>query len=391
MLAIAGGSVFLAPITIGGQEFKVVIDTGSSDPWLATKDFACYDPYTFEQVEEAACYFGPLYDPSLSPNYRTYPQRTLNLSYADGETLNGHMGFDSFNMAGITVEEQEFGLVDYAAWFGDGVSTGLVGFAYRTLTSMYIGDDPKKAVPGRAVNYDTLFDSMWRDNLTDPVFSMALARDPELTGNGGLMSLGGIPDIPIGPTWISVPIVPVRINAATGELEYQFYTILVDGWAVSKDPSAQFATIPNAKLNPRRTPLKGPTDPKNPNSTSVNAIVDSGTTLVYVSEELAQEVTEAFEPPGAKNEDTHWFEVACDSRPPDFGVSINGKIFLVNPEDMIMRTGADTCISGVQGTPHGGLWILGDVWMKAVLCVFDVGAGWMRFAGRQYYGLTWNG
>lgn len=389
MLAIAGGSVFLSPITIGGQEFNVVIDTGSSDPWLATKDFECYDPVTDEQIEEAACYFGPLYDPSLSPNYRVYPQRTLNLSYADGETLNGHMGFDTFTMGGITVDDQEFGRVDYAAWYGDGVSSGLVGFAYRTLTSMYIGDDPKTAVAGKAVNYDTLFDSMWRNNLTDPVFSMALTRDPMLTGNGGLMALGGIPDIPIGPTWISVPLIPVRLNTATGELEYQFYTILVDGWALSKDFSAQYATIPNARLNPRKTPLKGPSDPKNANSTAVNAIVDSGTTLVYVSDDLASQTTQLFDPPGSKNEDTGLFEVPCDSVPPDFGVSVAGKIFLVNPDDMIMRTGADTCISGVQGN-HGGLWILGDVWMKSVLCVFDVGANWMRFAGRQYYGLTWN-
>jgi hypothetical protein len=27
--------------------------------------------------------------------------------------------------------------------------------------------------------------------------------------------------------------------------------------------------------------------------------------------------------------------------------------------------------------------------MKAVLCVFDIGASRMGFAGRQYYDLTW--
>lgn len=389
MLAIAGGTVFLSPITIGGQEFKVVIDTGSSDPWLATKNFDCYDYQIHEPTEEQFCYFGPLYDPSLSQNYRPYPQRNLNLSYASGEVLNGHMAFDSFKMAGITVDEQEFGMVDYAAWNGDGISSGLVGFAYRTLTSMYIGDDPSKAKPGTAVNYDTLFDSMWRDNLIDPVFSMALARDPMLTGEGGLMALGGIPDIPIGPTWISVPIIPVELNTVTGELEYQFYTILVDGWALSTDAGAQFDTIPNAKLNTRKTPLKGPRDPKNANSTAVNAIVDSGTTLIYVSDDLAGQTARAFDPPGWKNDDSGFFEVDCNSKPPDFGVSINGKIFLVNPADMILPSGPDVCISGVQGN-RGGLWILGDVWMKAVLCVFDVGGGWMRFAGRQWYGLTWN-
>lgn len=146
MMAIAGGSVFLAPVTIGGQQFYVVIDTGSSDPWIADKDFTCIDPTTNLEVEEQYCYFGPLYDKTTSPTFEPLPDRSLNLSYADGETLNGLMGRDAFTMGGITFDAQEFGMVDYAAWYGDGVSSGLIGFAYRTLTSMYSGEDPKNAV-----------------------------------------------------------------------------------------------------------------------------------------------------------------------------------------------------------------------------------------------------
>jgi hypothetical protein len=58
---------------------------------------------------------------------------------------------------------------------------------------------------------------------------------------------------------------------------------------------------------------------------------------------------------------------------------------------MKLQSSATQCISSVQGNHGpGGLWILGDAWMKSVLCVFDVGAGMMGFAGRQYYGLSWN-
>lgn len=112
MLAISGGSVFLAPVTIGGQQFRVVIDTGSSDPWLATTNFQCVDPTNNEYIEEQYCYFGPLYDPTASETYVDYPDRSMNLSYADGETLNGLMGRDAISMAGITVPDQEFGMVD---------------------------------------------------------------------------------------------------------------------------------------------------------------------------------------------------------------------------------------------------------------------------------------
>lgn len=379
-------------MTVGGQDFKVVIDTGSSDPWLAVTDFQCVDPkYPHEFLEQGECYFGPLYDSTESSTYEDYPDRSMNLSYAGGETLNGLMGRENFTMAGITVPSQEFGMVNYAAWYGDGVSSGLIGFAYRTLTSMYVGENPKAAVGGRALKYNPFFDNIYRSNTTDPVFSMALTRDTVLYAGGGLMGLGGIPDIPFAPSWITVPILPVGIDGTTNENVYQFYSVTVDGFSISSDQSAMFASVDEARQNPRKTALRGPVskDPTNPNSTTAVAIVDSGTTLVYISDELAAEVTAAFTPPGFLNEDTGRFEVACNAIPPLFGVSIGGKIFNTNPDDMVLQYDVDLCISGVQGN-GGGLWILGDVWMKSVLCVFDVGAGIMGFAGRMNYGLSWD-
>lgn len=391
MLAIAGGSVFLAPVTIGGQQFYVVIDTGSSDPWLVDSDFTCISAVDFTQIDEGDCYFGALYDKTRSTTYETFPDRSLNLSYADGETLNGLMGREAFTMGGVTFPGQEFGMVDYALWHGDGVSSGLIGFAYRSLTSMYAGTNPKAAVPGTALKYNPFFDNLYRNNVTAPIFSMALTRDPQRTGQGGVMGLGGIPDIPYAPTWISAPILPVGINTTSGEIIYQFYTVTVDGFAISSDQGAQFASIPDARQNPRKTALRGPRDPRNRNSSSVNAIVDSGTTLVYLSDELALAVAQAFDPPGGLNETLDLYTVPCDATPPIFGASIGGKVFSVNPQDMMLQIDADTCMSGIQGN-HGpaGLWILGDVWMKAVLCVFDIGASRMGFAGRQFYDLTWN-
>lgn len=389
-MAIAGGSAFLAPVTVGGQQFHMVIDTGSSDPWLADKNFTCIDPTTYQEIEEQNCYFGPLYDKTASTTYARLPDRSLNLTYADGETLNGLMGTDAFTMGGITFSDQEFGMVDYAAWSGDGVSSGLVGFAYRTLTSMYAGENPKAAVAGKAFKYNPFFDNLYRNNITAPVFSMALTRDPNRTGQGGVLALGGIPDIPYAPTWISSPILPVGINGSSGEIVYQFYTVTVDGFSISSDQGAQFASIPDAKQNPRKTALRGPVDPKNANSSSVNAIVDSGTTLVYLSDELAEAVAKAFDPPGGLDEGSKLYTIPCGAKAPIFGASIGGKLFNVNPKDMVLQSDENTCMSSIQGNNGGPLWILGDAWMKSVLCVFDIGASRMGFAGRQYYDLTWD-
>ena len=392
MFSILGGSVFLAPVTVGGQEFKVVIDTGSSDPWLAETGFQCVDYITDEYIDEAGCQFGPLYSRTASSTYKPYPDRSMNLSYADGETLNGLMGFDAFTMGGLTVPMQEFGRVNYAAWHGDGVSSGLLGFAYQTLTSMYEGENPKLAKPGTALKYNPFFDNLYESNTTAPVFSMALTRETNYDGTGGLMGLGGYPNVPFSPSWITVPILPVGVDSANQKV-YQFYSVTVDGFSISSDQSAMFAPVAEARQNKRKTALRGPPpDPENPardpNDTSVIAIVDSGTTLVYLDDTIALAVAEAFTPPGFFNETTEMYEVPCGSTPPVFGVSIGGKVFNTNPDDMKLQYSETQCSSVVQGN-HGGLWILGDAWMKSVLCVFDVGAGNMRFAGRQYYGLSW--
>ena len=68
-------------------------------------------------------------------------------------------------------------------------------------------------------------------------------------------------------------------------------------------------------------------------------------------------------------------------------MSIEKKVFFVNALDMILPAAGGQCLSGIQPN-NGGLTILGDVWMKNVLAVFDIGAQRMRFASRSNYGLT---
>lgn len=374
MYGIDLGTVLLTPVTVGGQDFYVVVDTGSSDPWLVGTGFSCFNPYDGTAETEDECYFGPTYDPSNSSTYQPIPNQNLNLSYADGETINGLMGYESFSLGGITVPQQEFGLVNWAAWNGDGYSSGLVGFAYRTLTSAYAGTNPSADQRGHNYNYNTLFQSMYASNLTAPVFSIAMSRDPNYAG---VLALGGIPDVPISPYFVSVPIKPVGVNASSGDIVYEFYTIIIDGFAFSSTPNAQFN--PYNYPNNLKTTLSG---------NGTNSIIDSGTSLIYIPDNIASAVNNLFSPPGTYDEDTLTWEVDCDAIPPTFGVSIGQKVFYVNGGDMILQNGPSTCISGVQAN-LGGLTILGDVWMKSVLCVFDLGAEMMRFAAREFYGMSW--
>lgn len=112
----------------------VVIDTGSSDIWLAQTGFQCVSPNTGTPVSEAQCAFGPLYIPSST--LIKIPGLEFNVSYADGEKLECALGYELVNIAGLSIE-QMVGIVDTAAWYGDGQSSGLLGLGYPSIDSAH--------------------------------------------------------------------------------------------------------------------------------------------------------------------------------------------------------------------------------------------------------------
>ena len=179
--------------------------------------------------------------------------------------------------------KQKFALVDYAAWYGDGNSSGLIGFAYSTLTSAYNGSDPTQDHRGDAITYNPLFVNMYNASLISPIFSLAINRDPS---NGGLLALGGIPDVPHAPYWVSTPLLSFRVFADTQQPAYEFYTVAADGFAFSASPSTQFNVL--GTTNPLKTPVTAPT----------NVIIDSGTSLVYAPNSVAKGVRARVLAPG---------------------------------------------------------------------------------------------
>lgn len=75
----------------------------------------------------------------------------------------------------------------------------------------------------------------------------------------------------------------------------------------------------------------------------------------------------------------------CSAVAPKFGVYIGSQFFYINPLDMMLETGLAGICLGTERRAGGGLAVLGDVFLKNVLAVFDVGASEMRFATREDY------
>jgi len=242
------------------------------------------------------------------------------------------------------------------------------------LTNQYSGNNPNVDVAGMTIPYDPLLTSMFNQKLAAPLFSIALNRDVSQSEEapGGVLAVGGIPDIPHGTFWSSSNITVIGMDGTTGQPEYQFYAIDIDGWAVSANQNADF----DVKMtgNTKKTPLlSAPTQ---------DVIVDSGTSLIYAPSAVAAGVAAAFNPPAAVDRSTGLYHVACDATVPLFGIVVSSKVFYINRLDMVIDSGLGFCVMGVQDN-NGGLTIVGDVFMRNVLTVFDLGAAQVRFSARK--------
>ncbi|KAF2744779.1 acid protease [Sporormia fimetaria CBS 119925] len=355
-LQTIGGRVYMTRATIAGKEYTLVIDTGSSDTWIASSQFQCVTQFTQSPLPQSDCGFGPLHNESLSKSWDAYEGYNFSVRYTDGEFLEGELGVENVEIGGVKFE-RVIGVVERGWWLGDQESSGLLGFAYPGIASNV-----------EALNYTSVLFTLFDTATTlPPIFSLALTRPtPSSPRGGGLLALGGIPDIPHDPSFATVDILPSPYGP------YTFYTI----------PLQTFTIIPpsTSSLPPRGVTLNY--------TRAIPTIIDSGSTLMYLPSAVADRVAAAFVPPARFDSQMGLYVVACGAQVPRVGVGVGGKVFWVDARDLVSnetvdggRTDRGECVVAVQRM-GGGDAILGDAWLKSVLVVFDLEEGRVRVAGR---------
>ncbi|KAJ7033574.1 acid protease [Mycena alexandri] len=369
---------YLTNVTIGGQHFSLIIDTGSSDTWVAQKGFNCFD-LDENPVPESTCAFGTAgFDTHASKTFKPFPNVSFNITYGDGEFLSGPVGFDTVQIGGFSVSQQEIAVPTLTAWEGDGVNTGLIGLAFPDLTSVYNTTDPTKASAENQLPYSPLFLSGVRQKkVAKPFFSIALNRgtfdqqenDP-FDPNLGFLSFGGIAPVPVVNTAVTIP---VEGYATTGipsngpGSDFFFYTVNVEAYTF---PGSNHVVTANN-----------------------NTILDTGTTLDFVPTPVIEAYAAQFKPKAVLDEDFGLYVVACNATVPPLGVTIGGKTFTIDARDQIIPAGTDDegniiCITGTQdGGPDApeNIFILGDTFLHNVVATFNPVAGEVTLTQRAKY------
>jgi len=290
------------------QKFNVIFDTGSSDLWVASSQ--CDD----------SCGRHAKYDATKSSTY-VVNGTAFDIEYGSGP-VSGFESSDVLNMGGLIVQNQIFAEVTNAAGLGAayklGKFDGILGLAFPVLSVNHV---------------PTAFENVVNQGLvTDALFSFYLGNSAKDFGElllGGINTKKYTGDI----TW-------VPLKAAT-YWEINLSQLTIDG--------ATFIA-----------------------EGGVNAIVDSGTSILTGPSEAVKEIAAKL---GAKEIIEGEYMLKCNyDTLPNLDFTIDGNVYSLSPTDYLIPDG-DLCLLGLMAldipAPTGPLWILGDVFMRKYYTVWD--------------------
>jgi len=302
--------------TVGGQDFSVIFDTGSSNLWIPASNCSCGSH--------------PKFDSTKSSTFEA-DGRVFAIQYGSGP-VSGVLGKDTATVGGISAKGQEFALVDNVKGLGLAYSVGkfdgILGLGWGSisvdnLTTVFANMIDQKAVP-------------------EPVFGFYLSG---ASGQDGEMTLGGLDS-----------------NHYEGDLTYvdltseTYWETKLDGLTINGKSQT---TATKVILDTGTSILAGP-------SADVKALAASvGAKPFFLN---PKEYTISC----SKIDTLPTITVTMGGK--DF--TLEGKDYVINAgvECLFGFTGIDV------PAPHGPLWIMGDVFMRKYFTAFDYGNKRLGFA-----------
>ena len=326
------GSSYCSPVTVGegdsAQTFHIQLDTGSGDFWVYSDLLLQDEPFTSNLSHT-------IYDPFNSTTAEPTGQFNF-IQYGSGN-MTGIVFSDTVTLGGIQAKKQP------------------VEAALRTDISLAPANNPCDGIFGLYALGNTtvqpgssqmvLQDLFFGDGSPDQkVFTALLTRPTE---QNGFYTFGSIDQDALQNQTINY----VELNLPSPEFP-PFWNVSAPEFFVNGQ------SISNA---------------------GGSAIIDTGTTLVLVDDNVLPAI---YEPVGGffDNNTGAWLFPANFSQSdlPVVTLPVGGYNVTLSAEDLVFDT-VDIpgfVIGGVQGNGGlGGLVIFGDIWLKNVYAVFDLGTG----------------
>ncbi|TDL14681.1 acid protease [Rickenella mellea] len=285
--------LYIANITVAGNDYPVQLDTGSSDLWVQA-------PTT------------PI------PNAKQ-TSGTLNVTYGIGWAF-GHVSLAPVTFAGISIPSQAFldvSSVNSPVLVNGG--KGIVGLGFTSLSQIDIEVSKTTADYGRSL----LFNAFQTDKSQPNMISFSLQRSSNPADSGsGTFSIGeyepayaAVANEPMIPTW------PLDDPSR--------WTVLMDSFTVG---SQTFSVSTNVVGAPVKNAV---------------VLVDSGTSYTYLPQDAARAIYGGVT--GAHFSDSlgQWV-VPCDAEI-DLALQFGGKVYPVHPLDITSKNPTDPTSDWLAG------------------------------------------
>lgn len=309
---------YYGPITLGGQNFNVIFDTGSSNLWVPNKN--C--------TNTLDCLLKHKYDSSKSSTYEA-DGRVFKIMYGSGP-VSGVLAKDTVEVGGVTAKSQGFAMVDVVKGLGPafavGKFDGILGLGFDSIS---------------VSNLTTVFHNMIDQKaVTDSLFGFYLSG---ATGSDGEMTLGGIDS-----------------NHYTGNITYvaltqeSYWETKLDSLVVSGDRMTSATAV---ILDTGTSILAGP-------SADVKALAAKVGAKPFVNGEYTIDCKLVPNLPD--------LEITMGGTK----FVLKGADYVLKVQSICLFgfTGIDV------PAPRGPLWIMGDVFMRKYYTVFDWGNKRLGFA-----------
>ncbi|KAI0832488.1 acid protease [Trametes gibbosa] len=316
--------LYIANVTVGGTDYPLQLDTGSSDLWVKGKS-------------------SPL-------PHSNQTSLTLSLTYGVGET-SGYISYTSVEFAGITVPNQA--IIDATNASNPILSygvDGIVGLGFTKLSSV----DAALTSAGKSDGKSLLY-NLFADNPKEPNFiAFALQRTTEQGGDvEGSFTIGeyddDYKDVANSPKISTFPVNdPMR------------WSILLDAFLVGQTSIPLTSTVSNT-----------------PSGKTV-VMLDSGTSYTYAPKAVCDAMYQNIAGATYNTALGQWV-VPCDAEV-DVALQFGSSVYPIHPLDVtpISLSDSTMCVgSFVPQTISIGSgqfdWLIGDNVMRSLYTVYDFG------------------
>ncbi|KAH8831916.1 acid protease [Flagelloscypha sp. PMI_526] len=330
-------------IQLGDINFRVALDTASSDLWVLTS-----------QCTTSACHDLPRYPIQYqSPSFVIVNgnQTGFELGYADGTGVKGFVGKETVGVGGLAVQGQSFGMVQESNVSFVDLTSGVLGLGFPRLSTIASGS-------GNA-----------NDNTTMPFFAR-LAEEGRLayplfglsaTWNQGSLSLGAVDSSIVKNlsqiVWNDVVEFPPT-DADSRFASYLHWVLPLTSLSVTGT-----AVVPQKTFN-------------NGSNEASLALFDIGTSGIYGPHQDVERIFDAIQ--GARRVADGQWAVPCDYSG-TISFSFGKEEYVLQPTDYLIgpaEGNPNLCLSlpvALAPSADGIDWQLGGPFLRKVYSVYSYG------------------